>query len=108
MTRSRASAAPSERELVRSAVVRLRSRVMALVFSMVGGAGLFLTTVWHVIGKGDRKAPNIALLNNYFPGYTVSWTGALLGLVYGAVTGAVIGWVVAWVYNRVALRREGA
>jgi uncharacterized membrane protein YedE/YeeE len=97
-----------ERELVRDAVVRLRSRVMALVFAMVGGAGLFLTTVWHLLREGRREAPNIELLNNYFPGYSVTWPGALLGLAYGAITGAVLGWVVAWVYNRVASRREGA
>jgi len=99
---------PAERELIRNAVVRLRSRVMSLVFAMVGGAGLFLTTVWHVIRNGQNKGPNIALLDNYFPGYTVSWPGAFLGLAYGAVTGAVLGWVVAWIYNRVATRREEA
>ena len=106
MSPPRTAAPPSERKLVHDAVVRLRSRVMALVFGMVGGVGLFLTTVWHVIRNGQRQAPDIGLLNNYFPGYSVSWTGALIGLLYGAATGAVLGWVVAWVYNRVALRRE--
>ena len=35
-----------EQELVRTAIVRLRSRVMAMVFGLVGGTGLFVATVW--------------------------------------------------------------
>ena len=106
MTPPRKRAAPTEHELIRTAIVRLRSRVMALVFAMLGGTGLFLTTIWHLLRDDRRGAPNIALLNNYFPGYDVSWPGAFLGLGYGALTGAVLGWIVAWVYNRVAMRRE--
>lgn len=93
-------------EVVRKAIVRLRARVMALVCGLVGGTGLFLVTVWHILRSEVRPAPNLGLLDNYFPGYSVSWPGALLGFVYGAVTGAVIGWVVSWLYNLVANRRS--
>jgi hypothetical protein len=91
-----------ESALLRTAVVRLRSRVMAVVFAMVGGAGLFLATAWLLVRRGTDVGLHLSLLNNYFPGYSVTWPGAFIGLLYGALVGAVIGWSLAWVYNRVA------
>lgn len=91
-----------ESALLRTAVVRLRSRVMAVVFAMVGGTGLFLATAWLLVRRGIDVGLHLSLLNNYFPGYSVTWPGAFIGLVYGALVGAVIGWSLAWVYNRVA------
>ena len=96
----------TEPEILRQAIVRLRSRVMALVCGLVGGTSLLLITVWHLLRSQARPALNLALLDNYFPGYSVSWPGALLGFVYGAVTGAVIGWLVSRLYNLVATRRN--
>ena len=91
-----------ERELVRAAVVRIRARVMALVFAMVGGLGLFVATLWLVIRGGPDVGKHLALLGNYFPGFEVTWAGSLVGFCYGALLGAAIGWCIASIYNRVA------
>lgn len=77
---------------------------MAIVFGMVGGVGLLLATVWLLIKGGDPVGPTLGLLGNYFPGYAVTWPGALIGFVYGALMGAIAGWSTAWIYNRVASR----
>ena len=90
---------------LRAAVARLRAGVMAVVFGMTGGALLFLATVWLVIRGGPNVGKHLRLLSNYFPGYTVTWGGAVMGFLYGAAVGAVVGWLVAWVYNWVAGRR---
>lgn len=100
----RAEQARRERELLDAAVVRLRVRVMALVFGMVGGAGLFLATAWLLLRGGDTVGPHLGLLANYFPGYAVTWFGAVVGLAYGALVGAAVGGATAWMYNRVAAR----
>ena len=42
-----------ENELIRTATVRLRSRVMAIVFGLVGGTGLFLATAWLLAQGGQ-------------------------------------------------------
>jgi hypothetical protein len=97
-----------ERQLLEAAVVRLRSRVMALVFAMVGGSGLFVATVWLLLRGGHNVGMHLGLLENYFPGYDVTWSGSLVGFAYGALVGAALGWSVAWVYNRVADRRNPA
>ena len=94
-------------DLIEGAIARLRARIMAIVFAAVGGVTLFLATVWLLIRGGGNIGAHLSLLGNYFPGYSVSWGGALLGLLYGALLGAVIGWSVASLYNRVSSRVPG-
>ena len=95
-----------ERELVRAAIVRLRARVMALVFGFVGGCALFVATAWLLLRGGPNVGQHLSLLRNYFPGYSVTWPGTLLGFCYGALVGALLGWTIASVYNRVAEWRQ--
>ena len=80
--------APEEWELIRRSVARLRESVVAVAFGVVSGTGLALTTAWLLIQGGDPMGPHLGLLANYFPGYTVSWTGCLVGFAYAAATGA--------------------
>jgi hypothetical protein len=93
--------------LVRRTIARLRAGIVALVTAMVGGFGLFAATLWLVIKGGPNVGQNLALLSNYYPGYTVTWLGSLVGFFYGAVTGAVFGWCVGWLYNILAGWRAG-
>ena len=41
-----------EWEIVHHAVARLRARVMAATFAMVGGSALFAATVWLLLQAG--------------------------------------------------------
>jgi hypothetical protein len=92
--------------LLHAAVARMRASVMAVVFGILGGVGLFVATAWLVLRGGDNVGVHLSLLNNYFPGYRVTWPGAFLGLFYGALSGAVLGWALAWLYNTIAFRRR--
>lgn len=94
-------------DLIQSAVARLRASVMAVVFGLTGGIGLWFATIWLVLRGGQNVGYHLGLLSNYFPGYTVSWGGAFLGLCYGAIVGGLVGWSLAWIYNRVADMRNG-
>lgn len=94
----------AEKELVQAAIVRLRARVMALVFGMVGGVGLSAATLWLVVRGGPNVGQHLRLLANYFPGYEVSWLGGIIGFGYGALAGGLIGWTIASLYNRIAQR----
>ena len=95
-----------EWELLQKAIARLRASVMAVVFGLVGGTGLFVATVWLVVRGGADVGLHLGLLSNYIPGYTVTWTGSLIGFAYGVVIGAVIGGSIAWLYNRIVDRRH--
>lgn len=95
----------AEDALLRVAVIRLRSRVLAMVSGMLGGTSLFFATAWLIVRGGENVGQHLGLLNAYLPGYSVTWPGAFLGLIYGAVLGGLLGWSVAQIYNRMAAYR---
>jgi hypothetical protein len=97
-----------ERALVARSIARLRAAIIAVVSGMVGGAGLFVATLWLVIKGGENVGQNLSLLSHYYPGYSVTWLGSLVGLFYGALSGAALGGMVAWLYNTIAGWRNGA
>lgn len=97
----------AEERLIRAAIARMRAGVMALVFAMVGGTGLFVATAWLLVRGGPNVGATLGLLRNYFPGYSVTWPGAFVGLAYGAAVGGVAGYVLARTYNRIAARHVG-
>lgn len=63
------------------------------------GAALCLITLLLVIKGGDVVGPNLQLLSQFYPGYTVTYTGSLIGLVYGFITGFAVGWGFAVLRN---------
>ncbi len=87
------------------AVARMQAGILALVFGLIGGLGVFLMTAWLLVKGGDRVGPHLSLLGQYFIGYSVSWTGSIIGLFYGALCGGVIGWVIGKIYNRIVTIR---
>jgi len=92
-------------DLLQASIARLRASVMAVVFGLAGGTGLFVATLWLVIRGGPTVGPHLGLLGQYFPGYTVTATGCFVGFFYGALVGGATGWSVARVYNRIADHR---
>jgi len=97
-----------ELELLRKTIARLRASVVAVVFGLTSGAGLFIATAWLVIRGGQEVGLHLSLLNNYFPGYSVTWPGSFVGFFYGAVTGAIAGWSIGWLYNQIVDRRHAS
>lgn len=91
-----------EEKMLQQAMVRLRSRALSVVCGLLGGAILFIATIWLVIRGGYPVGPHLGLLGVYLPGYSVTWGGSILGLFYGALIGGVSGWVLAALYNRIA------
>ena len=93
-------------------VVRIRARRLSalasgLVAGILGGAALFLATVWLVLKGGNPVGPHLALLGQFFVGYRVTAMGSVVGLAYGFVTGFAVFSSGAALYNWIAERREG-
>jgi hypothetical protein len=95
-----------ELSLLSAAVARLRARVAAITTGMICGAALAVATLWLVIRGGVDVGAHLGLLRFYFPGYTVTWWGAVVGFWYGAAGGAVVGWSFASLYNLFSARRQ--
>jgi hypothetical protein len=95
-----------EEALVRE-VIRLSRNVLGLTLGILFAIGIFLATNILVIKGGPDVGSHLQLLNQYFPGYRVTFGGSFLGAAYGFVVGYVNGWIIAAVYNWVVLRRHG-
>jgi hypothetical protein len=102
--------AADDKELERiilSRLLILNAKVYGLVLGLVAGLGIFLATNWLVLKGGRPVGPHLALLNQFFIGYRVTFIGSVIGFVYAFVCGFAVGYAVAWIYNRVAALREG-
>ena len=97
---------PNPNDVVGRAIVRIHAGVLALVCAILGGAGLFVMTVWLLILGGPHVGAHLQLLGHYFYGYSVTWTGSLVGLFYGAFVGGLTGWILGTVYNGVVWLRQ--
>jgi hypothetical protein len=89
-------------------VVSIQAGILAFVFAVIGGLGLFLVTAWLLVKGGEHVGAHLNLLGQYLIGYSVTWTGSLVGLIYGAVIGGVLGWSIGKLYNLIAQARQRA
>jgi hypothetical protein len=97
---------PQKADEISQALARIKATALALVCALIAGAGVFVMTIWLVIKDGPQAGRHLQLLSNYFPGYTVTWSGALLGFLYGAVIGGAVGLAVGRIYNRIVNARK--
>jgi protoporphyrinogen oxidase len=86
-------------EVFAQAFPKLDRLALGLSTGTVGGMLLFLATIILVLKGGVVVGPNLELLNQYFPGYSVTMSGSLLGLGYGFLTGFAGGWGFAFLRN---------
>jgi protoporphyrinogen oxidase len=82
-----------------SVFLKLDRVAFGLSLGTLSGLGLFLATLILLFKGGDVVGPNLELLSHYFPGYSVSTTGAVFGLFYGFLVGFGIGWGFAFLRN---------
>ncbi len=87
-------------------IARIHATILALIFAVICGVGLFIMTVWLLIKGGKYVGPHLELLGQYFIGYSVTWTGSVIGLFYGAVFGGICGWLIGMIYNLLVTIRK--
>ena len=81
------------------AALKIDNRVTGVVAGAVAGLGMFVATLWLVVKGGPHVGLHLALLNQFFPGYSVTYPGTIVGFIYGFVVGYLIGWSTAALYN---------
>ncbi len=91
--------------LVAGILGKMDKTAVGVATGVVAGVGVAFATLWLVLKGGSVVGPHLALLSNYMPGYTVSWTGALLGGLYGMGYGFAAGWLFAGARNLAAAFR---
>lgn len=85
-------------EALDGAVPKLDPLSLGMSLGVVAGLGLLLATLFVLLRGGDM-GQTLVLLNEFFPGYTVTAVGALVGLGYGFFTGFSLGWGYAFLRN---------
>ena len=90
---------PPLEKIVMTRLTRLNAVVSGLVTGVIFGLVIFVATNWLLLKGGEPIGPHLALLGQFFLGYTVSFWGSVIGLLYGFVTGFIAGYVVAFLYN---------
>lgn len=88
-------------ERVLAHVLQLDAKLSGVVTGLLCGWGLFLATNWLVLKGGIEVGKHLSLLNQFLPGYRVTFLGSFVGLAYGFLVGYAIGYFIAWVYNLV-------
>lgn len=87
-------------------IVRLNGVVMGVVLGLMAAAFIFLVTNFLVIRGGDPLGPHLALLGQFFYGYSVSFVGSLVGGFYGLILGFFVGWSTSRLYNLIVAWRS--
>ena len=86
-------------KVIIEAFARLDRTALGFAVGTLCGLSVFLATIFLVLKGGDVVGPNLALLGQFFYGYTVTASGAFIGLVYGFITGFVLGWLIGLLRN---------
>jgi hypothetical protein len=76
--------------------MKLSKKAFALASGILWGVIVFLATI-YVLLKGGGST--LVLLQQFYWGYNISWSGAFLGLIYGLIYGFILGWIFALFYN---------
>ena len=76
----------------------VHKRAFGVAVGMVSGLLVFAATAVYLL-RGGHEPLNLALLGEYFYGYTVSWRGAVIGMLWGSAVGFVAGWFLAFCRN---------
>ncbi len=90
--------APTD-ELLISSIAKIDRAAFGIAIGSVFGAVIFFATNFLIFKGGSQIGPTLALLNQYFFGYSVTFTGSLIGLFYGFVSGFFLGWFTAFLRN---------
>lgn len=86
-------------DLIVQSLAKLDGLALGISIGTIFGLVTFLATNLLILKGGEQIGQNLALLGQYFIGYTVTFAGSLIGLFYGFVSGFVLGWLTAFLRN---------
>jgi hypothetical protein len=86
-------------EILVRAFARLDPLALGLAIGLVTGASVCAATIILLLKGGAPLGPNLGLLDQYIPEYSVSWRGSLVGGAAGFMVGFGFGWTIAVLRN---------
>jgi hypothetical protein len=89
---------PSGARLVLAAFLPLHKRAFGMATGTVAAVVVFLATAIYIM-RGSPPEIRLALLSQYFAGYSATWLGAFIGAAWAGFVGFVMGWFLAFTRN---------
>jgi hypothetical protein len=80
---------------VKYAFSPVHKAALGVAFGLTCSAAVVLATVVQWLASPDDGMP-LLLLNQFFYGYSISWSGAIVGGFWAFVGGFVAGWFLAF------------
>ena len=90
-----------EEKLIKQAVLKMNGNILGFVLGIISALGLFVATNWLILKGGEDVGQHLALLDQFFIGYSVTFLGSFIGAAYAFVAGYLSGLIIGWVYNAV-------
>jgi hypothetical protein len=84
--------------VLRRAFAPWHKRALGVAVGLTAAIVTAGATVFHVVAA-PPGAPNLALLGEFYFGYTVTWPGVLIGAWWSFVVGFTSGWFIAFCVN---------
>ena len=79
--------------------MKLNAKALGLSLGIIWGAAILLVTFASLLTAGSYGVKFLYGIASIYPGYSISYIGALIGLAYGFVDAFIAGWLVAVIYN---------
>jgi len=93
---------PQNQAVLSAVFAKMDVLALAIATGILFALGLFLATailLLQDVPAGYPVGPHLNALQDYLPGYSVSWWGSIAGLPNGFLIGAIIGFFVALFWN---------
>jgi hypothetical protein len=91
-----------DRAILSAVFAKMDVVAMVVATGALFAVGLFLATVVLLlqdVPAGNPIGPHLNALQDYLPGYSVTWAGSIAGLLNGFIVGAVVGFCIALFWN---------
>lgn len=89
----------STRKILSQAFAKLDAVALGTGVGTVWGGTICAMTLLLLVKGGYRVGPNLALLSQFIPAYSVTWRGSFIGLLDGFGTGFLFGFAFALARN---------
>lgn len=76
----------------------LNAKNFGLAAGILWGAGMLIMTIASLLA--DYGTGLLNLIAGIYPGYSITWLGAVVGAVWGFADAFIGCYVFAWLYNK--------
>ena len=78
--------------------MKMNPKAFGMATGILWGLAMFLMTIINPMN--GYASDFLIVMAGIYPGFSLTYFGAVIGAIYGFVDGFVGGWFFAWLYNK--------